>query len=47
MRPDDHQRVIDELQAVIEDTQCTIDRFEATGMQEEVAGSTISSERSG
>jgi len=37
MTPDDHQRVIDELQAVIEDTQRTIDRFDATGMQEEMA----------
>ncbi|RDB42743.1 hypothetical protein DU490_11590 [Halomonas sp. DQ26W] len=36
MTPDDHQRVIDELQAVIEDTQRTIDRFDATGMQEEM-----------
>ncbi|WP_404298367.1 hypothetical protein [Halomonas sp.] len=34
MTPDDHQRVIDELQTVIEDTQRTLDRFDAAGMQE-------------
>ena len=34
--PDDHQRVIEELQTVIDDTQQTIDRFDATGMQEEM-----------
>lgn len=30
----DHQAVIDELQALIRETQHTIDRFEATGMDE-------------
>ncbi|MGM1052600.1 MAG: hypothetical protein ACQEXO_09425 [Pseudomonadota bacterium] len=34
MTQDDHQHVIDELQAVIEDTQLTLDRFDASGMQE-------------
>ena len=33
----EHQQVIDELQSVIDDTQRTLDRFEATGMQEEMA----------
>jgi len=32
MNETDHQRVINELQAVIDDTQHTLDRFEATGM---------------
>lgn len=36
MAPDDHQRVIDELQVFIDDTQHTIDRFEATGMDEQM-----------
>tara|TARA_R110000851_G_scaffold203777_10_gene355670 strand:+ start:2789 stop:2983 length:195 start_codon:yes stop_codon:yes gene_type:complete len=34
MTPDDHQRVIDELQVVIDETQATIYRFEASGMSE-------------
>ncbi|MEL7981342.1 hypothetical protein AAG584_14920 [Vreelandella titanicae] len=34
MTPDDHQRVIDELQTVIVETQATIDRFETSGMSE-------------
>jgi len=34
MTPDEHQQVIDELQGVIDDTRHTIDRFEATGMEE-------------
>ncbi|UXZ54265.1 hypothetical protein LOS15_15875 [Halomonas sp. 7T] len=37
MTPDDHQRVIDELQTLIEETQQTLTRFEATGMDEELA----------
>lgn len=32
----EHQQVIDELQGVIDDTQHTIDRFEATGMDEQM-----------
>lgn len=32
MNEADHQRVSDELQAVIDDTQHTLDRFETTGM---------------
>ncbi|WP_269799724.1 hypothetical protein [Halomonas sp. 141] len=31
MNETDHQRLIEELQAVIDDTQHTLDRFEATG----------------
>ena len=34
MKQHDYQRVIDELQRVIEDTRQTIDRFEAAGMDE-------------
>ncbi|WP_163559549.1 hypothetical protein [Halomonas sp. NO4] len=34
MTENDHQRVIDELQAVIDETSHTIERFEATGMDE-------------
>lgn len=34
MTPDENQRVIDELQPIINETQATIDRFEATGMNE-------------
>ena len=36
MNETDHQRVINELQAVIDDTQHTLDRFEATGMDEQM-----------
>lgn len=36
MTPDTHQQVINELQAVIDDTQRTLGRFEATGMDEEM-----------
>lgn len=36
MTPDDHQHVINELQKVIDDTQHTIDRFENTGMDDEM-----------
>ena len=37
MTPDDLQRVIDELQTLIDETQQTLTRFEATGMDEELA----------
>lgn len=36
MTPGEHHQVIDELQVVINDTQHTIDRFEATGMDDQV-----------
>jgi len=36
MNAADHQRVIDELQALIDDTQHTLDRFEATGMDKQM-----------
>lgn len=36
MTPDDHQRIINELQAVIDDTQRTLNRFEATHMDDEM-----------
>jgi hypothetical protein len=36
MTPGEHHQVIDELQVVINDTQHTIDRFEATGMDEQM-----------
>lgn len=36
MTPDDHQRVINELQTVIDDTQRTLSRFEAAGMDEQM-----------
>ena len=36
MTVDEHQQVIDGLQGVIDDTQQTIDRFEATGMDEKM-----------
>lgn len=36
MTDDDHQRAINELQQVIDDTQATLTRFEATGMDEEM-----------
>lgn len=36
MTNEEHQCVIDELQAVIKDTQHTIDRFEDTCMNEEM-----------
>ncbi len=36
MTDDDHQRVINELQQVIDDTQATLTRFEETGMDEEM-----------
>lgn len=36
MTIDEHQQVTDELQAVIDDTQQTIARFEATGMDKQM-----------
>ncbi|MGQ4880126.1 hypothetical protein ACOJCM_16280 [Billgrantia sp. LNSP4103-1] len=36
MNEAEHQRVIDELQQVIEETHKTMSRFEATGMDEEM-----------
>tara|TARA_R110002049_G_scaffold102718_1_gene248472 strand:+ start:16912 stop:17106 length:195 start_codon:yes stop_codon:yes gene_type:complete len=36
MTPDDHQHVIDELQAVIDETQQTLKRFEVSGMIEKM-----------
>lgn len=33
MTNEEHQRVIDELQEVIDDTQATLQRFENTGME--------------
>lgn len=36
MTPDDHQRVIHELQTIIDDTQRTLNRFEAAGMDEQM-----------
>lgn len=36
MTNDEHQTVIVELQALIDDTQATIERFEATGMDDEM-----------
>lgn len=36
MTVDDHQRVIDELQAVLDDTRATMERFEAIGMDEQM-----------
>jgi len=36
MNKTDHQRVINELQTVIDETQHTLDRFEATGMDEQM-----------
>ncbi|MGP5018839.1 hypothetical protein ACTXK7_14505 [Vreelandella alkaliphila] len=36
MTDDDHQRVINELQQVIDDTQAMLTRFEETGMNEEM-----------
>lgn len=36
MTHQEHQRVIDELQVVIDDTQATLKRFEETGMDEDM-----------
>ncbi|HDZ49489.1 hypothetical protein LCGC14_0265230 [marine sediment metagenome] len=36
MTADEYQRVIDELQALIDDTLQTLKRFEATGINEEM-----------
>lgn len=37
MTADEYQRVIDELQILIDDTQQTLKRFEATGMDKQMA----------
>ncbi|XKH60311.1 hypothetical protein LG290_00570 [Halomonas sediminis] len=34
----DHQQVIDQLQGVIDETQQTLERFETTGMDEQMRG---------
>ncbi|QFT83428.1 hypothetical protein FIU88_00420 [Halomonas sp. THAF12] len=34
----EHRRVIDELDAVIRDTRTLMERFEASGMDEDMAG---------
>ncbi|WP_355660182.1 hypothetical protein [Halomonas salifodinae] len=36
MSPEQHQQVIDRLEAVIRETQETLARFEATGMETEL-----------
>lgn len=36
MTVDEHQRVIDELQSVINDTQHTLDRFEVACMEDKM-----------
>lgn len=36
MTPADHQRIINELQTVINDTQRTLTRFEQAGMEQEM-----------
>jgi hypothetical protein len=36
MTPDEHQRVLDELESLIADTQRTIEQFEAYGMQDDL-----------
>lgn len=38
MTTNEHQRVIDELQALIDDTQQTLRRFETKGMDEQMPG---------
>ena len=37
MTEGEQQHVIDELQTIIDDTQRTLERFEATGMDEQMA----------
>ncbi|MGQ4880133.1 hypothetical protein ACOJCM_16315 [Billgrantia sp. LNSP4103-1] len=37
MTPDEHQQVFNELQAVLDDTRATMERFEATGMDEQMS----------
>lgn len=37
MTVDEHQQVIDELQAVLDDTRATMERFEATGMDDQMS----------
>lgn len=36
MTDDERQHVISELQKIIDDTQATLSRFEATGMEDEM-----------
>ncbi|QNI04149.1 hypothetical protein HXW73_15100 [Halomonas sp. SH5A2] len=36
MTNDEHQQVVEELQGVIIETQATIERFDATGMDEQM-----------
>lgn len=36
MNAQEHERIIKELQALIEDTQATLTRFEETGMDEQM-----------
>lgn len=36
MTPDDHQRVINELQKLVDETQLTLTRFKETGMDEDM-----------
>lgn len=38
MTTNEHQRVIDELQTLIDDTQQTLRRFETNGMDEQMPG---------
>lgn len=37
MTPDEHQRVIDALQELIDETHSTLERFETSGMEEKMA----------
>ncbi|QJQ99844.1 hypothetical protein [Halomonas sp. PGE1] len=36
MTENQHQQIIDELQTVLDDTRATMERFEATGMDEQM-----------
>ncbi|WFE70725.1 hypothetical protein P8S55_13160 [Halomonas sp. M1] len=36
MNAQEHQKIIEELQALIDDTQATLTRFEETGMDKEM-----------
>lgn len=36
MTPDEHQRVIDALQELIDETHSTLERFETSGMDEKM-----------
>lgn len=37
MTENQHQQIIDELQTVLDDTRATMERFEATGMDEQMS----------